>query len=98
MRPTLLAFRDLMADGSDSKSRDLCVPTNLPWFCPLRPPPVVLLGVCTPTELAGWPIDAWVVLDCTDQERRQRLRQRSETDDVQEASETDLSTGPSASL
>jgi dephospho-CoA kinase len=45
--------------------------------------PVVLLGVCTPTELAGWPIDAWVVLDCTDQERRQRLGQRAEPDDVQ---------------
>jgi broad-specificity NMP kinase len=47
--------------------------------------PVALLGVCTPTELAGWPIDAWVVLDCTDQERRRRLRQRSEPADVQEA-------------
>jgi energy-coupling factor transporter ATP-binding protein EcfA2 len=34
--------------------------------------PVVLLGVCTP-ELNDWPIDAWVFLDCTDQERQQRL-------------------------
>jgi cytidylate kinase len=47
--------------------------------------PVVLLGVCTPTELAGWPIDAWVVLDCTDQERRGRLGQRSAPDDVEDA-------------
>jgi broad-specificity NMP kinase len=47
--------------------------------------PVVLLGVCTPTELAGWPVDAWVVLDCTDQERRLRLRRRSAPDDVREA-------------
>jgi cytidylate kinase len=39
--------------------------------------PVVLLGVCTPAELAGWPVDAWVVLDCTDQERRGRLAQRA---------------------
>jgi energy-coupling factor transporter ATP-binding protein EcfA2 len=35
--------------------------------------PVVLLGVCTPDELKDWPIDAWVLLDCTDQERQQRL-------------------------
>ncbi|HUZ55922.1 MAG TPA: AAA family ATPase [Streptosporangiaceae bacterium] len=46
---------------------------------------VVLLGVCTPAELSGWPIDAWIVLDCTDQERRRRLGQRSEADDVQDA-------------
>jgi len=37
--------------------------------------PVVLFTVCTPDELAGWPIDAWVLLDCTDQERRQRGKQ-----------------------
>jgi hypothetical protein len=35
--------------------------------------PVVLLGVCTPDELRGWPIDAWVLLDCAEQERRRRL-------------------------
>lgn len=35
--------------------------------------PVVLLGVGTPDELDGWPIDAWVLLDCTDEERRRRL-------------------------
>jgi cytidylate kinase len=39
--------------------------------------PVVLLTVCTPDELAGWPIDAWVLLDCTDEERRQRLAQQT---------------------
>jgi hypothetical protein len=32
--------------------------------------PVVLLGVCTPDELKDWPVDAWVLLDCTEQERR----------------------------
>jgi hypothetical protein len=36
----------------------------------------VLLGVGTPDELQGWPIDAWVLLDCTDQERRRRLGQQ----------------------
>ena len=35
--------------------------------------PVVLFTVCTPSELTGWPIDAWLLLDCTDQERRRRL-------------------------
>ena len=35
--------------------------------------PVVMLGVCTPDELEGWPIDAWVLLDCSDEERRSRL-------------------------
>jgi len=35
--------------------------------------PVVLAGVCTPDELNDWPIDAWVLLDCTDQERQRRL-------------------------
>jgi hypothetical protein len=39
----------------------------------ITPVPAVLLGVCTPDELRGWPIGAWILLDCTDQERRQRL-------------------------
>lgn len=47
--------------------------------------PVVLLGVCTPDELRGWPIDAWVLLDCTDQERRRRLGRQAGPDRLQEA-------------
>ena len=39
----------------------------------LAPRLVVLLGVCTPGELSDWPISAWVLLDCADQERRRRL-------------------------
>jgi hypothetical protein len=39
----------------------------------IRPHPTVLLGVCTPDELRGWPVDAWVLLDCSDEERVQRL-------------------------
>lgn len=38
--------------------------------------PVVLLGVCTPTELDGWPIERWLLLDCDDDERRRRLAGR----------------------
>jgi len=35
--------------------------------------PVVLFGVATPDELDGLPIRAWVLLDCSDEERRLRL-------------------------
>lgn len=31
---------------------------------------MVLLGVCTPTWLAGWPVDTQVLLDCAYDERR----------------------------
>src|SRR5215471_1891015 len=47
--------------------------------------PVVLLGVCTPAELDGWPIDTWVLLDCTDDERRRRLTQVAYLDRVEDA-------------
>jgi aminoglycoside 6'-N-acetyltransferase len=52
--------------------------------------PVVLLGGCTPGELPGWPIDAWLLLDCTDQERRRRLgpgRPERLTEAIQDAAE-----------
>lgn len=49
------------------------------------PRPIVLLGVCTPAELPGWPIDVWVVLDCSDEERTRRLGQRADTCTVREA-------------
>ncbi|MFC5910566.1 AAA family ATPase [Streptacidiphilus monticola] len=39
--------------------------------------PVVLLGVCTPDELKDWPIGAWILLDCTDDERERRLAKTS---------------------
>jgi AAA domain len=39
----------------------------------IRPHPTVLLGVCSPDELHGWPVDAWVLLDCSDEERAHRL-------------------------
>lgn len=47
--------------------------------------PVVLLGVCTPAELHGWPINAWALLDCADHERRRRLARHVEPDRVQDA-------------
>jgi energy-coupling factor transporter ATP-binding protein EcfA2 len=46
--------------------------------------PVVLLGVGKPDELQGWPIDAWVLLDCTDQERCRRLSQEPGLDRLRE--------------
>ena len=53
----------------------------------LAPMPVVLLGVCTPAELPGWPIDTWVVLDCSDEERTRRLGRRADPASVCEAIE-----------
>ena len=41
------------------------------------PVPVVLLGVCTPGELADWPDGRWLLLDCGDAERRRRLSAQS---------------------
>jgi hypothetical protein len=46
----------------------------------LHPLPTVLLGVCTPDELADWPAARWVLLDCDDAERRRRLDGRSARD------------------
>jgi hypothetical protein len=40
--------------------------------------PAVLLGVCTPDELEGWPIDTWVLLDCSEHERRRRLARHAD--------------------
>ncbi len=51
------------------------------------PMPLVLLGVSTPEELHGWPIDTWVLLDCSDGERRKRLRGRIEGEDLAAAIE-----------
>ena len=36
----------------------------------------VVFGVCTPDELASWPIEQWILLDCTDIERTRRLASR----------------------
>jgi hypothetical protein len=51
----------------------------------LEPRPVGLLGVCTPGELHNWPIGAWVLLDCADQERRRRLVWDGRPDDIEAA-------------
>jgi predicted nucleotidyltransferase len=47
--------------------------------------PVVLLGVCTPDELQGWPIGIWVLLDCADEERQRRLLAQGRQDDIDTA-------------
>jgi hypothetical protein len=47
--------------------------------------PVVLLGVCTPGELSGWPITSWILLDCSDEERRRRLQQDARLGDLPDA-------------
>lgn len=44
--------------------------------------PVVLLGGATPDELERLPASAWVVLDCSDEERRQRLHAGGRDHDI----------------
>ncbi|CAI7647329.1 unnamed protein product [Penicillium manginii] len=52
----------------------------------LAPNPVLLLGVCTPAQLASWHIREWIVLDCHDRERAVRLQRRAESnEETQEA-------------
>jgi broad-specificity NMP kinase len=46
---------------------------------------VVLIGVGTPDELVGWPIGAWLVLDCSDRERCRRLTQAGRSADAPHA-------------
>ncbi len=55
---------------------DQIVPTNL-----------VLLGVCTPDELSDWPTGKWLLLDCSDDERRARLAPREDTAQIKDALE-----------
>ncbi|GAB3757193.1 ATP-binding protein [Microlunatus parietis] len=42
------------------------------------PNPVLLLWVCTPEELQGWPGGPWLLLDCADAERQARLASRDD--------------------
>ncbi len=80
----------LMAPASELAGRDVThSPRTWPAYRHLIrlvvelvvPARCVLLGVCTPAELDGWPIDAWVLLDCNDEERRERLADRLESVD-----------------
>jgi hypothetical protein len=48
------------------------------------PADMVLLGVCTPEELTDWPDGPWILLDCSDDVRRQRLTARNEPDEIEE--------------
>lgn len=51
----------------------------------ILPVDLVLLGVCTPDELADWPSGRWILLDCTDDVRRKRLVRRGTPDDIEDA-------------
>tara|TARA_R110002020_G_scaffold15225_16_gene54287 strand:- start:199 stop:780 length:582 start_codon:yes stop_codon:yes gene_type:complete len=52
----------------------------------LSPPErTLLLGVCTPAELADWPGGHWLLLDCADDERLGRLQRRGESNEVVQA-------------
>lgn len=54
----------------------------------ILPNPVLLLWVCTPDELVGWPPGPWLLLDCADDARRKRLAVRDDPAVLVEA-ETD---------
>jgi len=69
-----LAGRDIRQHPETWSAYRQLVRTVLSGVAPL---PVVLFTVCTPDELPGWPIDAWLLVDCTDQERRRRLSQQA---------------------
>jgi broad-specificity NMP kinase len=62
----------------------LLVRTVVEQILPVR---VALLGVCTPDELRGWPITEWLLLDCSDEERRRRLAPRKDPAETEEALE-----------
>lgn len=51
------------------------------------PTDLVLLGVCTPDELSDWPTGEWLLLDCSDDERRARLGPREGTAQIELALE-----------
>lgn len=50
--------------------------------------PVLLATVCTPTELAGWPAGKWLLLNCDDAQRAERLRERG--DDAEAVKESTM--------
>lgn len=51
----------------------------------VSPVGVVLLGVCTPSELSDWPSGRWLLLDCSDDERRRRLADRYDPHETADA-------------
>jgi len=65
-----LAGRDVRSDPSTWPSYRSLVRAVADTIDPV---PLVVLGVCTPDQVGEWPIDAWMVLDCADEERQRRL-------------------------
>jgi uncharacterized glyoxalase superfamily protein PhnB len=49
----------------------------------IQPVPVLLMGVCTPAQLADWPQGRWMLLDCSDEERRLRLAARGNPEETE---------------
>jgi hypothetical protein len=81
----ILDWDDFMEPASELAGRDITrSPSTWPAYRHLvrhvvdtiQPAPLVMLGVCTPDELNDWPASRWVLLDCSDDERRRRLAPR----------------------
>lgn len=51
----------------------------------ILPADMILLGVCTPDEMTDWPDGSWILLDCSDAVRRQRLAERNDPDETEKA-------------
>jgi GrpB-like predicted nucleotidyltransferase (UPF0157 family) len=88
VRPDLIVldWDSLMTPASELAGRDVRTsPATWPAYRrlvrtvvdALAVMPTAVLGVCTPDELEDWPIDAWMLLDCTDEERARRLSSRA---------------------
>jgi hypothetical protein len=65
-----LAGRDIRSHPETWPGYRQLVRTTLDTMAGQR---VVMLGVTAPDDLEGWPVSSWLVLDCTDHERRRRL-------------------------
>ena len=90
----MLDWDVLMGPASDLAGRDVARSPST-WAVYRRlvravvdavtPAPLVLLGVSTPDELDGWPVDEWILLDCSETERRRRLGPRLDPGEMEEA-------------
>ena len=79
-----LAGADISATPATWRTYGLLMRAVVDQIIPMN---LVLLGVCTPDELSDWPTGGWLLLDCSDDERRARLAPREDAAQVKYALE-----------